>query len=287
MDKCPICASTDVFMKYPDTLHDDLPAFDYNFTSAHNRTYKIMKCKVCGHAFSILPNPEIWKNYQSVVDQAYLSRQEEREMTYSKLVKTIKGYARTGKLLDVGCATGDFLSSCRNDYDAEGLELSEWSAEIAKQRGFKIHNIRLENLPETCTYDIVTLWGVIEHFEDPTFELEQIHRILKKGGLVCLWTGDIDSLPSKLLNKRWWYIQGQHVQLFSKKSLRLLFLKAGFSEVKIGRYPYTTNLQSIYKSIGRYPLLQTIARSFLLNRIMANKTLTLSLPGEMFAIFRK
>ena len=287
MEKCPICSSNNVFMKYPDTLHDDLPAFDYKFTASHNLTYKIMKCRSCGHAYSVLPKTDIWKNYQSVIDHSYLLRQEERIMTFNKITELIHNYVPDGRLLDVGCATGDFLSASQKYYQVEGLEISTWSAEIAKQRGFNIHTYRLSDMPVDEAYDIVTLWGVIEHFEDPSFELKHIYRILKKGGVVCLWTGDIDFLTSKLLGKRWWYIQGQHVQMFSENSLRHLYRQLGFSDVEIGIYPYTTNWQFVYRSLGRYPSLQPFVKPILLNKLMANKSITLSLPGEMFAIFKK
>lgn len=287
MKKCPICFSNDLFIKYPDSLFNNLPSFDYNFTASHSKTYEILKCRNCGHAFSKLPSSNIWENYKDIIDQSYLSRQEERVRTSNRITEIIHKFVPEGRLLDVGCATGDFLESSRKYYDVEGLELSSWSAQIAESRGFKIYNFQLNQLPVCDYYDIVTLWGVIEHLEDPYSEMSQIYRIIKKNGIVCLWTGDINSIPSKVLGKKWWYIQGQHIQLFSNKSLRLLLAKTGFSEIGIFTYPYITNFKNIYSSLGRYPTLQGLVKPLLLNKFLVNKNITLLLPGEMLAIYKK
>ena len=190
-------------------------------------------------------------------------------------------------MLDIGCATGDFLSIAQENYTVEGLELSQWSAEIAKKRGFKIHTCTIKELPSDAKFDIVSLWGVIEHFESPKTEVEKIYSILNPGGYVCIWTGDIDSWLARLLGKNWWYIQGQHIQFFSKKSLNRLFSDIGFKTIAIEKYPFTTNLNSLSKSFYRYQRLKSISRIILENRLIRDKTITLKIPGEMFAIYRK
>jgi 2-polyprenyl-3-methyl-5-hydroxy-6-metoxy-1,4-benzoquinol methylase len=145
----------------------------------------------------------------------------------------------------------------------------------------------MNELPSDEKFDIVTLWGVIEHFESPKAEIEKISSVLKPGGYVCLWTGDIDSWLARLLGKNWWYIQGQHIQFFSKKSLNRLFSDTGFKNVTIEKYPFTTNLNSLSKSLFRYKRLKTISRFFLENRLTRHKIITLKLPGEMLAIYRR
>jgi 2-polyprenyl-3-methyl-5-hydroxy-6-metoxy-1,4-benzoquinol methylase len=284
---CPVCGSKNQKTLYPDTLGDDLPPFDYAFSPDHMRTYKVVKCQSCSHAFCIIPHKNLWENYQSVIDSEYLSRQDAHLLTAGKVTEVLTKFIDGGKLLDVGCATGDFLSVAQEHYSVEGLELSQWSSEIAKKRGFKIHTCTINELPSDAKFDIVTLWGVIEHFESPKAEIEKISSILKPGGYVCLWTGDIDSWLARLLGKNWWYIQGQHIQFFSKKSLNRLFSDTGFKNVTIEKYPFTTNLNSLSKSLFRYKRLKTISRIILENRLTRHKRITLKLPGEMLAIYRR
>jgi ubiquinone/menaquinone biosynthesis C-methylase UbiE len=284
---CPVCGSNDQRTLYDDTLGDDLPPFDYAFSPEHMRTYRVVRCNSCSHAFCILPGNNIWKNYKSVVDAEYLSREEAHLLTARNVVKVMGKYIPSGKLLDIGCATGDFLTIAQEQYSVEGLELSEWSSEIAKKRGFTIHTCTISELPLEEKYDIVTLWGVIEHFESPAPEIAKISRIVRPGGYVFLWTGDIDSWLARLLGKNWWYIQGQHIQFFSNKSLDRLFSDAGFTPVACEKYPFTTNLNSLSKSVFRYRILRPLAKILLQNRFIRDRVITLRLPGEMLAVYRK
>jgi 2-polyprenyl-3-methyl-5-hydroxy-6-metoxy-1,4-benzoquinol methylase len=284
---CPVCGSKKQKILYEDSLGDDLPPFDYAFSPEHMRTYRIARCESCSHAFCILPRENIWKNYQSVVDSEYLNRGEAHILTAKKVIAVMKKYIAKGKLLDVGCATGDFLTAAQDYYSVEGLELSKWSSEIAQKRGFNVHTCTISELPQYERYDVITLWGVIEHFESPAQEIEKISRIIKPGGYIFLWTGDIDSWLARLLGKHWWYIQGQHIQFFSKKSLNRLFLNYGFKPVNIEKYPFTTDLNTFSKSFFRYRTLRSLAKLVLANRFVRNKVITLRLPGEMLAVYRK
>jgi len=268
-------------------LGNDLPPFDYAFSPEHMRTYEVVRCNTCSHAFCILPADDIWKNYQSVVDAEYLSREEAHLLTAEKVVETMQRYIPSGILLDVGCATGDFLAVAKSRYAVEGLELSQWSSDIAKKRGFTIHTCTLSEIPPEKKYDIVTLFGVIEHFESPAQEIARISRLVRPGGYVFIWTGDIDSWLARLLGRKWWYIQGQHIQFFSRTSLDRVFSDVGFVPVACERYPFTTSLGSLSKSAFRYRILRPVARLFLDNRIARNRVITLRLPGEMLAVYRR
>jgi len=140
---------------------------------------------------------------------------------------------------------------------------------------------------QSTPYDVVTMWGVIEHFEFPRQELDAIRKLLTPHGLVCLWTGDIDSLPSRLLGSKWWYVQGQHIQFFSLRSLDGMFASAGFVRVHLERYPYVMSLRSIAKSLRRYRVLGAIANWLFGGLRFERIRLTFRLPGELFAIYQK
>lgn len=284
---CPVCSSGRYKVLYPDTLGGDAPKFGYDFSPEHNKTYRIVQCMDCTHGYAS-PLPEkLWEKYEEVEDPVYLANSEQRMVTAAKALKRIRKYSAGGRMLDIGCGTGDFMLTAREFYDVEGVELSGWSADIARAKGLKVFDCLLRELEVEKKYDISTLWGVIEHFEDPRCEIENIYRLMKPGGLVCLWTGDIDSFTSHLLGRKWWWVQGQHIQYFSRKSLTRLFMDQKFENVYLGTYPYVMTMQSIAKSLERYRTVGKIAGSILKNPLLRDISVEIALPGEMFAIFKK
>jgi len=264
-----------------------MPRFDYNFSPDHNLTYRIVKCLECGHGYSS-PRPEkLWINYKEVIDEVYLRNDVQRIETAKKVILHLRKFLSSGRLLDVGCATGDFLSVAKGYFDVEGLELSQWSAEIARSRGFIVHESELGELQGGELYDIITLWGVIEHFENPVKEVINIGKLLKRGGIVSLWTGDFDAILSKILGRRWWWVQGQHINLFSRRSLSTLFENNGFKVLDISVYPYVMTMRSISESLGRYPLITKLTKGVFNAGVFADRKINIKLPGEMFATFIK
>ena len=232
---------------------------------------------------------DIGVNYKDVVDQEYLRHQNSRELASEAVLKVLKKIKPTGKVLDIGCATGDFLEVARkNGYDAEGVEPSAWSAAIARGRGFKIHEELLEDFAgkHAGEYDIVTLWGVIEHFANPTAEIERIKSILKPGGILALWTGDVDSSLSRLLGRKWWYWQGQHIQYFTHASMKTLVNDHGFEHTDTHLYPFAASFDTISNSLRRYRshrILTTLLKPF----FMIKPNWYLRLPGEMYFIAKR
>jgi SAM-dependent methyltransferase len=285
---CPVCDSRSLRVLYPDTLKDGRLSLGYDFGPQHRLHFRVVACRDCSHVFASPRPTDIWRGYRETVDDAYLKNREDRVSTAEKVVREMRRVRAAGRLLDVGCATGDFLSVARRTYDAEGLEISEWAAQAARSGGNRVHQCTLEEAAAAgMRYDIVTLWGVIEHLEDPGAELAHIGRLLDHGGLVFVWTGDAASLPARLLGKRWWYVMGQHIQLFTRRSLVRLFAQNGFVLVRMSRYPYVMSLRSVAKSLMRYPLVGRLASRLLGGSALGRRTLTLKLPGEMLAVFRK
>lgn len=284
---CPVCGGTEFRVLYVDTLGNRLPEFGYDFSPRHTDHYRIVRCAHCRHVYCSPRLANLHCSYLDVQDDEYLRNEAQRVATYEKIIDTIRRFNPDGRLLDVGCAIGDFLSVARRYYNTEGLELSRWAAALARKKAHTVHCCRLSELNPDAPYDVLTMWGVIEHFEYPRQELTEIGRLLKHGGLVCLWTGDIDSLPSRLLGAKWWYVQGQHIQFFSLRSLDSLFASAGFTRVHLERYPYVMSFRSIAKSLSRYRLLGAIANRLLGGSLFEKIKLTLRLPGELFAIYRK
>lgn len=284
---CPVCGAEGKKILYPNTLEGRPVKLDYKISPDHCLTFQIVRCLKCTHVFSSPLPVDLWKDYVVLADDAYLKYEVTRLETAKLVVRRVKDFVPGGRLLDVGCATGDFMTVAKKYYVVEGLEISQWSADIALGRGFNVHKKRLSALDGRELYDVITLWGVIEHFEKPAEEVREIFRLLKPGGIVCLWTGDVGCLLSRVLGRKWWNVVGQHIQFFSRTSLLRLFVQEGFQKEWIGIYPYVMSREVILQSLGRYPVLQKMA-GFVARRFLGpNFMLNVALPGEMFAVFRK
>ena len=176
---CPVCGSSRITQIYGDTLGDALPEFGYNFGQRHGAHYRIVRCDNCTHAYCTPRHPDMFRNYIDVEDIAYLKHQEQRIATALRVISRITRYKDSGRLLDIGCSTGDFLNVAKRSFSVEGLDLSGWAADAAQRRGLLIHRKQLTEFEPDTPYDVITLWGVIEHFEFPLRELTEMDRLLK------------------------------------------------------------------------------------------------------------
>jgi SAM-dependent methyltransferase len=111
---------------------------------------------------------------------------------HAKFLKTIKTIRRINPdartLLDVGAATGDLVRIARQSgLDAEGIELSDAAIAMANaQDSLKLERLTLGEVQKDEFYDCLHLNHVFEHFNEPVKELVQIHRLLKKEGLLYI-----------------------------------------------------------------------------------------------------
>lgn len=147
------------------------------------------------------------------------------QLTFTQRLRDIeRRVGRKGRLLDVGCALGDFVAAARDaGWDAEGVEISAFAAAEARSRGLTVRTGTLEQLrlPQ-ASYDVVTLYDVIEHLEDPLATLREIRRILKPDGLLHLVTPNVGGLQARLLGRHWYhYKPGEHLVYFSPATLRV------------------------------------------------------------------
>lgn len=141
-------------------------------------------------------------------------------------------YVPNGKLLDVGCGDGLYLSYMRRlGWEVEGVEVDERAAELARQRGFVVHCGTLKDQGfEDSRFDAIVLSHVLEHVHDPVRLLQECHRILKTRGLIRIFIPNIDSLGHRRFKANWIGLDPpRHLHLFTASGLRELARRAGFS----------------------------------------------------------
>jgi 2-polyprenyl-3-methyl-5-hydroxy-6-metoxy-1,4-benzoquinol methylase len=154
-----------------------------------------------------------------------------------------------GRLLDVGCGSGEWLLEMRQrGWTVEGFDFDDSAVKLARQKGLKVECGSLEdrNYPADC-FDAVTLNHVIEHVPDPVRTLVECARILKPEGKLVLFTPNNSSLGHLLFREGWRGLEPpRHLHIFSMKSLRRTLTAAGFHEMTILPFIVTS---VIYESL--------------------------------------
>ncbi len=144
-------------------------------------------------------------------------------------MKDIYRFKTSGRLLDVGCAFGDFLHKAKHFYEVEGLEINPRTAAIAA-KDFTIHRDFLHNLDLGPSYDVVTLHEVLYGAPDPVGLLRDAGRVLKDDGILYVHTGNSASYATQLFGGKSNHLYGYSMQnVFSPKSLRRIAERCGFS----------------------------------------------------------
>jgi SAM-dependent methyltransferase len=278
---CNVCNSSEYSILYKDELGDDIPNIGYNFTPDSKKTYQIVKCNSCGLVYTN-PMPDISEFYEDTVDEIYLAAKESRLRTAEKCVQEILKFKGGGALLDIGCATGCFLDMASKHFNVTGIELSEWAYKEASKR-HEVYNVPLSELNLQKEFDVITLFGVIEHFTYPSKELDLISNVLKPGGLLVIYTPDVGGWLPRLMGKRWWNIMGQHLYYFSKDTCRAILKKSGFEVKKVMVYPHYFKLSSIGDSMKRY-MVGKLVKPVLDLPFMRDVMMPLKLSGEMLVL---
>ncbi|MDA8705498.1 class I SAM-dependent methyltransferase [Litoricolaceae bacterium] len=285
---CPICACTDYRIYLPDSLGDSIPVFGYKWTKEVGKSYRYVRCICCHHIYASPIHRDIPSFYEDVSDGSYQSNSEIRKATAENVLRDIVAIKPNGRLLDVGCATGDFIEIASRTFVSSGLELSRWALDICREKGLDVHDLMLEDFLKTTNdkFDVITIWGVIEHMEDPRREIAIAKELLAKDGILCIWTGDSDSFYAKILKHRWWYVMGQHLQLFSRKSLNRLLANVGFELIREKNYPYVISMDYLGKRLGSYWFGKYL-RYITSYKIWRNFTFKLEMSDQIFSIYRK
>ena len=189
----------------------------------------ILKCSRCGLVKTEGLVMTEYENYHR--DEDYLKSEFQFRNFFQKRMQIIrKFYHKSGKVLEIGCSIGTFLSLFRDKgWEVWGVEPSK-SASIAKKRKLKIINTRFEEavLPKNY-FDLVILNHTLEHFENPVQVLDQVKKILKKGGTVFVDVPNFGGFSAGLLNSLWPYLMPEeHFFQYSQLPLKRIFEKAGF-----------------------------------------------------------
>ena len=228
----------------------------------------VVDCPACGHAtVQPLPDPAmlaaIYEDaayYQGgqggglgFADYRALARARRRMFEHH--LARLDGRVRPGKVLDVGCATGDFLKVAReHGWQVMGVDPSSARAD-AQDAGIPLVGTTVDDAEVAPgALDLVTFWDVLEHLPDPVGALRRARELLRPGGVIALTVPDRSSALARLTGKHWFGYQtaGEHLQFFSRHSLRLTLEKAGYEAERVRPVAWSCSVAFLADRAGLY-----------------------------------
>ncbi|MCU0422552.1 MAG: class I SAM-dependent methyltransferase [Bacteroidia bacterium] len=229
--------------------------FRYEFKGRYLWLYECNACKLR----SIWPQPNSHEiaemyaaNYFTEADSAthhmntdYLALLNSGN--YADGVAYMQTYTTGGNILEIGCATGNFLYALKQaGYSVKGIELSDFAVQYAKEhfnislinRPFDEELLGKEIFPKE--FDVVVMGDVLEHFTNPTSAMRLVQTILKPGGVAIIHLpGTLNLISSKIAflvyrligSQKTMHIPPYHLTEFNEKTIRKMCAVAGFSKV--------------------------------------------------------
>jgi len=225
---CPVCGA-------------DRPAFlthDWQTVAGRRYTFDLVRCQICGMVYI---NPRL--NREAVTGTggggAWHDALQVNRPIYEAGCRRLKAILRapgTPALLDIGCAYGDFPSvASEHGFSVTSLEIDQQVAAAARARGFVVYDEPLEHLSLPGeSFDVITLWDVIEHLNDPKSLLRAALCLLRPGGLLSFHSGNaaFQVTKGRILGvlrpgKGPYNAPFQHVSHFSPGTARRLLCEVG------------------------------------------------------------
>lgn len=236
LSACPVCSATE-FKPF-------LFCKDYTVS---RETFSIVECASCRFRFTN-PRPEadILGNYYKSEDYVSHSNsskglinflyQKVRRHTLKRKLKLVSRYSSPGSLLDIGCGTGEFLNTCkRGNWKTLGIEPGDEAREMGiKNYGLDVKKESgIKNL-EDSSFDVITMWHVLEHVPLLQERVKELKRLLKAGGALFIAVPNCASKDA-LHYKEFWsaYDLPRHLYHFRPQDIRRLFEMNGMRIEKI------------------------------------------------------
>ena len=238
---CNVCGSQ---ASYPILVAEDVR---YHVPGKFN----IVRCQKCGLTF-VSPRPtlsEIGKFYPSVVAE-HIASSAPNPFALAEAQIVRDQCSQPGKILDVGCASGYFLSAMSQlGWEVYGIEPSSQAARKAREvKGAQIKVGMLQpDDYEDETFDVVTFWSVLEHLHDPMGALKIVRSILKPTGHLHVCVPNFNSLERYVFGAKWFGLDvPRHLYHFHPNILKKMLTENGFRIVDV---QYSSGHDSLRSSL--------------------------------------
>jgi SAM-dependent methyltransferase len=227
--------------------------------------FSYLRCEGCGLVF-LSPRPD-GKEIPRFYAQDYYGENPKKFRSWleagrlffawNRMRRVRKLFRGPGKALDIGCGQGTFLQLLKKEgWECHGTELTADSASRASRLGISVSVGEIdEHEFASHSFDLITLWHVLEHLPEPLKTLKALTRLLKKGGILAISTPNIDSLQAEVGRSQWFHLDPpRHLYLFSPQTLEQMMESLRFRLLEIRHFSLEQNpygwLQSLLNLMG-------------------------------------
>ena len=270
-NKCPWCGSEKAQINL--WLKDE-------FLSKED--FHICECLNCGLSYT-MPRPNKEKIGEYYKSEEYYSHQENKKGFIPRLYESVKKVnlkhkynlatqgLNVGKMLDIGCGVGDFLHTAEeHGWTCTGVEPSEDAKAIAKTKTKAniINSEDMEKIPD-ATFDLITMWHVLEHIDDLKWQIEQLHRLTKTKGRIVIAVPNYKSYDAQYYKELWAaYDVPRHLSHFNKNVLTKIFKSKNLELVRTDKLiwdAYYISFMSEQYKLHSLPLVRGVFRGWISN----------------------
>lgn len=238
-------------------------------------TFSVARCEKCGLISTHpLPDDEFLAklySYESYKDKTvsgtYCLDEHISSVDFAFVLHRLRALASGNKLLDVGCGVGTFVKSALEaGWDSCGIEPSPYASKMAEEnlKDHIYHGFLHSSGFPTASFDVVTLWYVLEHVSDPMSILSHSRTLLKDGGLIFIAVPNAHYifLRRKLIQIKTG-VPGtvhahEHLYQYTSKTLKSYLHKTGFefiSEHSASPYMVSGPMLNLIKRFGKLAVL--------------------------------
>ena len=250
---CPVCHTGSEKAKlFLEKNIDPAKLSEFSFASRKTPEFmchRLVQCPTCDLVYANQPpgEDELAHAYH-VADYDSSEEANDAAAAYIRAIRpTLNALVRRQSVLEIGTGTGIFLEDLSREGFTELVGVEPSSAAIAVapiHRQAWIHEgMFVENDFAPESFDLICCFMTMEHVRDPNVIASAALRLLRPGGAFVTVTHDYRGVVNRLLGKRSPIIDIEHMQLFSKGSLRFLFDGVGYTGVTVNAFVNTYSLQ--------------------------------------------
>lgn len=269
LNSCPACGQSD--------FKNFLTCKDYTVSK---NNFSLIQCSTCTMV-ATSPRPKDEELGQYYESKEYVSHTSQANNLINTLYLIARSFTlktktqlaaklvpQKGKLLDIGCGTGDFLQSCQKDnWQCTGVEPGTQPRQIADTKGIQTFE-KLDQVKEK--YQLITMWHVLEHVPDLSETLNSVYQLLDEKGILLIAVPNHLSYDAKLYKEHWaGYDVPRHLWHFNQTTMERILQNHQFKlqqilPMKLDSY-YVSLLSETYKGTGIIRYIKAFTNGLLSN----------------------